>query len=178
MPKGFESKAECSFVDLKWGRFAWICSFTMFSRLGTPKRRYIGPQMWYMCTSAHALTLGHILNQSYGLVWLAFGLDVFLVSPDFNRWRFLIKFEQTCCDKENHIAYQSGHSMFPYLWFNVILHPLVEQLEKFARRKGGLRTPTVWSIDELDWRSIRFLLSGLGRVSQEELYFDEPDFGV
>ena len=35
-----------------------------FPGWGTPKRRYIGPQMCYMHTSVHLLTLGHILNQS------------------------------------------------------------------------------------------------------------------
>ena len=30
----------------------------------TPKRRYIGPQRWYVCTSVHLPAFGHILNQS------------------------------------------------------------------------------------------------------------------
>ena len=41
-----------------------------------------------------------------------------------------------------------------YPWFNDIPHPLVEQPEKFARRKGGLRGPRVWSIQELDSKAL------------------------
>ena len=78
--------------------------------------------------------------------------------------------------QRSQIVYQGGQFMSLYPWFNDIPHPLVEQPEKFARRKGGMSWPRVWS-EELDSTSIRFLLSGLGRVSQRELYFDEPEFG-
>ena len=44
------------------------------------------------------------------------------------------------------------------------------------RRKGGMRKPGIWWIQELDSRSIRFLLSGIGRMPPRELYFDEPEF--
>ena len=58
------------FADLKWeaGSLEYIV-LQCFPGWGTPKSRYImiwyiGPQMCYMRTSVHLLTLGHTLNQS------------------------------------------------------------------------------------------------------------------
>ena len=53
-----------------------------------------------------------------------------------------------------------------------IIHPSAGEIFK----KGGMRWPRVWSIQELDSRSIGFLVSGLGRRPERELYFDQLEF--
>ena len=56
-----------------------------------------------------------------------------------------------------------------------MLHPSSLGWRDSQGREGGMRGPRVWS-EELDSTSIRFLLSGLGRVSPKELHFDELEF--
>ena len=64
------------------------------------------------------------------------------------------------------VSYKSYNVSSLIPWFN----------SRRNSREGSGKTYRVWLIQELDSRS-RFLLSGLGRRPQGELYFDEPEFG-
>ena len=80
---------------------------------------------------------------------------------------FVSKCEQTWC-KTKHIAYQNHPSLIP--WFNSWRNP------REGREEWD--DPEVYPFKSWTRGPSDFLLSGLGRRPQRELYFDQPEFGA
>ena len=150
----------------------WLRRSSMCSLISSGRAKFKGTDAWWFW----------FFTGCFVVVRLAeFRLDFSLA----NIIKYLSRavFEQMEADLilRKHIAYQNHPT--PILCVSLCLipiphppHPLVQQLEKILEKKAGLRRLRVWSIQELGSTFISFLLSGLGRVSQKELYFDEPGF--